>query len=133
MLPTGEGPEAELGPLPAHTGGFPCLDTGICGVKIWSQAQHLRDCTGSKGPCCCRNSRVRRVPCAGLRVGQPVAELAYGAFSEWAVVPAKYALPVPVVAPEIVALLTSGLTASIGVLLMLSCTVRDVALHGVLS
>jgi len=52
--------------------------------------------------------------CAGLRVGQPVAELAYGAFSEWAVVPARYALPVPVVAPEIVALLTSGLTASIG-------------------
>ena len=53
-------------------------------------------------------------PCAGLRVGQPVAELAYGAFCEWALVPAKHALPVPVLAPEIVALLTSGLTASIG-------------------
>ncbi|CAL5218387.1 g58 [Coccomyxa viridis] len=51
---------------------------------------------------------------SGLRVGQPVAELAYGAFSEWAVVPARHALPVPVLAPEIVALLTSGLTASIG-------------------
>ncbi|CAK0737375.1 hypothetical protein CVIRNUC_000902 [Coccomyxa viridis] len=47
-------------------------------------------------------------------VGQPVAELAYGAFSEWAVVPAKHALAVPMLAPEIVALLTSGLTASIG-------------------
>ncbi len=47
-------------------------------------------------------------------MGQPVAELAYGAFSEWAVMPARYALPVPVLAPEIVALLTSGLTASIG-------------------
>ena len=47
-------------------------------------------------------------------MGQPVAELAYGAFSEWALVPARHALPVPVLAPEIVALLTSGLTASIG-------------------
>ena len=56
--------------------------------------------------CCCCD--------AGLKVGQPVAELAYGAFSEWAVVPARHALPVPVLAPEIVALLTSGLTASIG-------------------
>ncbi len=56
------------------------------------------------------------LPCAGFSVGQPVAELAYGAFSEWAVVPAKHALAVPMLAPEIVALLTSGLTASIGVL-----------------
>ena len=48
-------------------------------------------------------------------MGQPVAELAYGAFSEWAIMPAKHALAVPVLAPEIVALLTSGLTASIGV------------------
>ena len=51
---------------------------------------------------------------AGLRVGDPVAEMAYGAFSEWGVVPAKHALPVPVLAPEVIALLTSGLTASIG-------------------
>ena len=54
------------------------------------------------------------LPFAGFSVGQPVAELAYGAFSEWAIVPAKHALAVPVLAPEIVALLTSGLTASIG-------------------
>lgn len=40
--------------------------------------------------------------------------MAYGAFSEWGVVPAKHALPVPVLAPEVIALLTSGLTASIG-------------------
>lgn len=53
---------------------------------------------------------------AGLKVGDPVAEMAYGAFSEWGVVQAKHALPVPVVAPQIVALLTSGLTASIGAL-----------------
>lgn len=45
-----------------------------------------------------------------------MAEMAYGAFSEWGVVQAKHALPVPVVAPQIVALLTSGLTASIGAL-----------------
>lgn len=40
--------------------------------------------------------------------------MAYGAFGEWGVVPARHALPVPAVAPEVVALLTSGLTASIG-------------------
>ena len=50
----------------------------------------------------------------GLKVGDPIAELAYGAFSEWGVVRTKHALPVPVLAPEVVALLTSGLTASIG-------------------
>ena len=50
----------------------------------------------------------------GLKVGDPVAEMAYGAFCEWGVVRAKHALPVPVLAPEVVALLTSGLTASIG-------------------
>ena len=40
--------------------------------------------------------------------------MAYGAFSEWGVMPARHALPVPEPAPEVVALLTSGLTASIG-------------------
>lgn len=47
-------------------------------------------------------------------MGDAVAQMTYGAFSEWGVVPARHALPVPAVAPEIVALLTSGLTASIG-------------------
>ena len=51
---------------------------------------------------------------AGLKVGDAVAEMTYGAFSEWGLVQAKVALPVPTCAPEIVALLTSGLTASIG-------------------
>lgn len=37
----------------------------------------------------------------------------YGGFSEYAVVPAKQCLPVQRCAPEVVALLTSGLTASI--------------------
>ena len=50
----------------------------------------------------------------GLDIGQPVAEMAYGAFSEWGIMPAKHAMPVPALAPEVVALLTSGLTASIG-------------------
>ena len=47
-------------------------------------------------------------------MGDAVAQMAYGAFSEWGVVPARHALPVPEPAPEVVALLTSGLTASIG-------------------
>lgn len=47
-------------------------------------------------------------------MGDAVAQMAYGAFSEWGVVPARHALPVPETAPEVVALLTSGLTASIG-------------------
>jgi NADPH:quinone reductase-like Zn-dependent oxidoreductase/short-subunit dehydrogenase len=48
-----------------------------------------------------------------LAVGQPVATMQFGGFAEYAIVPAKQAMPVPRAAPEIVALLTSGLTASI--------------------
>ena len=47
-------------------------------------------------------------------MGNPVACMSYGSFSDYQLIPAKQAMPVPVVAPEIVALLTSGLTASIG-------------------
>ncbi|GFR48850.1 hypothetical protein Agub_g10804, partial [Astrephomene gubernaculifera] len=43
----------------------------------------------------------------------PVAALSYGGYSEYGIEPARTALRVPRVAPEIVALLTSGLTASI--------------------
>ena len=79
--------------------------------------QHLRICSASaRAPAAAieQAQQPGALPCAGFSVGQPVAELAYGAFSEWAIVPAKHALAVPVLAPEIVALLTSGLTASIG-------------------
>lgn len=51
---------------------------------------------------------------SGMQVGQPVAEMGYGCFSDWGVLPASSAIPVATPAPEIVALLTSGLTASIG-------------------
>ena len=50
----------------------------------------------------------------GLKVGDCVAELSFGTFSEWGIVSEKLAMPVPTCSPEIVALLTSGLTASIG-------------------
>ena len=55
---------------------------------------------------------------AGVQVGDPVACMSYGSFSDYQLIPAKQAMPVPVVAPEIVALLTSGLTASIGDFIM---------------
>lgn len=47
-------------------------------------------------------------------MGDCVAELSFGTFSEWGILSEKLALPVPACSPEIVALLTSGLTASIG-------------------
>jgi len=50
----------------------------------------------------------------GLVVGSPVAAMMYGSFSDYQVVAAKHVLPVPLAAKEVVALLTSGLTASIG-------------------
>ncbi|GAB4818806.1 hypothetical protein N2152v2_005852 [Parachlorella kessleri] len=50
----------------------------------------------------------------GLAVGQPVAAMTYQGFAEYAAMDAKHALPLPRAAPEMVALLTSGLTASIG-------------------
>ena len=49
-----------------------------------------------------------------LRPGTPVAALYYGGFAEYQVIPVHYLLPVQgLVRPEHVALLTSGLTASI--------------------
>ncbi|KAK9812689.1 hypothetical protein WJX72_002127 [[Myrmecia] bisecta] len=48
-----------------------------------------------------------------LRVGDVVAQFSYNGFADYAIVPVKAALPVPACTPEIVALLTSGLTASI--------------------
>jgi hypothetical protein len=47
-------------------------------------------------------------------VGQAVASLQYGQFAEWGVEAAKRLLPVPAASREVVALLVSGLTASIG-------------------
>ncbi len=51
---------------------------------------------------------------AGLEVGQAVATLSGGCFSDYVVMPAKFCLPAGTMPKEVVALLTSGLTASIG-------------------
>ena len=51
--------------------------------------------------------------CRGLSVGAPVAVMEFGAFSEYGIVEARKAIPLPAPTPEAVALLTSGLTASI--------------------
>ena len=51
---------------------------------------------------------------AGLTVGQAVASLSGGCFADYTIVPAKFCLPAGTVQKEVVALLTSGLTASIG-------------------
>jgi NADPH:quinone reductase-like Zn-dependent oxidoreductase len=48
-----------------------------------------------------------------IKVGSPVALMIFGAYSEFTQVPAKHLLPVPRPDPEVVAMLTSGLTASI--------------------
>ncbi len=49
----------------------------------------------------------------GFRVGDAVATMTYDGFGEFALTPAKVALRVPRASSDIVALLTSGLTASI--------------------
>ncbi|CAI5494802.1 unnamed protein product [Closterium sp. Naga37s-1] len=49
----------------------------------------------------------------GLAVGQAAAALAYGAFAEYMLVDSRWVIPVPDCSPQMVALLTSGLTASI--------------------
>ncbi|KAF9622512.1 hypothetical protein IFM89_031916 [Coptis chinensis] len=48
-----------------------------------------------------------------LKVGIPAAIMTFGSYSEFMMVPSKYVLPVPKPEPEVVAMLTSGLTASI--------------------
>ncbi|ONM55476.1 ARP protein (REF) [Zea mays] len=48
-----------------------------------------------------------------IKVGTPVALMTFGSYAEFTEVPAKHLLPVPRPDPEVVAMLTSGLTASI--------------------
>ncbi|CAK7329863.1 unnamed protein product [Dovyalis caffra] len=48
-----------------------------------------------------------------LKVGTPAALMTFGSYAEFTVIPAKHILPVPRPDPEVVALLTSGMTASI--------------------
>lgn len=48
-----------------------------------------------------------------VKVGTPVALMTFGSYAEFTMVPAKHLLPVPRPDPEVVAMLTSGLTASI--------------------
>ena len=48
-----------------------------------------------------------------MSVGQPVATLTYGGFSEYAVQKVAHSVPVSQATPEAVAMLTSGLTASV--------------------
>ncbi|KAM3257951.1 hypothetical protein ACQJBY_049961 [Aegilops geniculata] len=48
-----------------------------------------------------------------VKVGSPVALMTFGSYAEFTMVPAKHLLPVPRPDPEVVAMLTSGLTASI--------------------
>lgn len=50
----------------------------------------------------------------GFSVGDAVATLTYDGFAEWALTPAKVALRVPRATLDMIPLLTSGLTASIG-------------------
>ncbi|CAM6102136.1 unnamed protein product [Calypogeia fissa] len=53
------------------------------------------------------------VDSTSFKLGSPVATLTYGGFAEFKEVNHKQVIQVPVAVPEIVALLTSGLTASI--------------------
>lgn len=48
-----------------------------------------------------------------LKVGTPAGLMTYGSYAEFTMVPAKHILPVARPDPEVVAMLTSGLTASI--------------------
>ncbi|KAF5194381.1 Prostaglandin reductase-3 [Thalictrum thalictroides] len=48
-----------------------------------------------------------------LKVGTPAAIMTFGGYAQFVKVPSKHVLPVPEPRPEVVAMLTSGLTASI--------------------
>ncbi|XP_030524997.1 prostaglandin reductase-3 [Rhodamnia argentea] len=52
-------------------------------------------------------------PVKDLKVGMPAALMTYGSYAEFTMVPAKHVLSVARPDPEVVAMLTSGLTASI--------------------
>lgn len=48
-----------------------------------------------------------------LKVGTPAAIMTFGGYADFVMVPAKHILPIPRPDPEVIAMLTSGLTASI--------------------
>ncbi|KAJ1289971.1 hypothetical protein BS78_02G205700 [Paspalum vaginatum] len=48
-----------------------------------------------------------------MKVGTPVALMTFGSYAEFMLIPARHLIPVPRPDPEVVAMLTSGLTASI--------------------
>ncbi|XP_019646251.1 PREDICTED: prostaglandin reductase-3-like isoform X1 [Branchiostoma belcheri] len=50
---------------------------------------------------------------SNFKVGQPIAYLYDGAFSEYKVLPSKFAIPIPSLKPEYIPLMVSGLTAAI--------------------
>ncbi|XP_063960763.1 prostaglandin reductase-3-like isoform X3 [Lytechinus pictus] len=48
-----------------------------------------------------------------LQVGQAIASMTWGAFSEYTAVPAKMAIPLPAAKPDFVTLMVSGMTADL--------------------
>jgi len=74
---------------------------------------------GSKPPFDCGLEVVGEVAALGsevqnLTIGQPVAYIGIGAYSEYLCVPSKMVWPIPDVKPEFLAMLVSGRTALIG-------------------
>jgi Zn-dependent alcohol dehydrogenase len=89
--------------------------------------------------CCCAGfESVGAVVAVGpaatrFSAGQPIATVTFGGFSDYAVVDERHAIPVPEATPEMVANLTSGLTASIGerreLMNLLSCDTHNCCFH----
>ncbi|XP_072171706.1 prostaglandin reductase-3-like [Diadema setosum] len=48
-----------------------------------------------------------------FKVGQSIAAMNFGAFSEYAVLPESFAIPIPAAKPEFITLMVSGMTADI--------------------
>ena len=69
----------------------------------------------AKGPSCSNNSNSRKSNSntSNLNLGDAVATMEYGGFSEYGFLSPRSCLPIPLPTPEMLALLTSGLTASI--------------------
>jgi len=102
--------------------GFVLIKNFYCGINAsdvnFTSGKYQRGGGPSKPPFDAGFEACGIVAAAGtgqntLSIGQPVATMQYGGFSEYSLVPAKQCLPMRRATPAVLALLTSGLTASI--------------------
>ncbi|XP_057966524.1 uncharacterized protein LOC131156677 [Malania oleifera] len=105
-------------PVKPHHVLVKIIYAGVNGGDVNFSSGHYFKDSGSRLPLDAGFEAVGVIAAVGdfvndLKVGTPAAVLAFGSYAEFIMVPSKHIIPVARPVPEVVAMLTSGLTASI--------------------